>query len=92
VYILVVEPLDSKTHALKVWKDLMNSDQLALVPGAKGVDERPQCGSGGEVMQGEGASPRPASTARYNVSTGHSVYILLASVSWVSHCGVSQFP
>jgi hypothetical protein len=54
VYILVVEPWNSKTHALKVWKD------LALVPGAKGVDERPQCGSGGEVMQVEGASPRPA--------------------------------
>lgn len=60
MYILVVEPWNSKTHALKVWKDLMNSDQLALVPGAKGVDGKPQCGSGGEVMQVESASPRPA--------------------------------
>jgi len=95
VYILVVEPRNSETHSLKVWKDLMNWDQLALGPGAKGVDGRAQRGSGGEVMQVESAGPRPPSTAWCNVSTGHSMYILFASLcsgNWVSHCGVSQFP
>lgn len=47
VYMLVVKRWKSKIHVLEGWKDLMNSGQLALVlvPGAKGVDERQQCGS-----------------------------------------------
>ena len=47
----------------KVWKDLTDSGQLALFPGAKDVNERQQSGSGNGVTQLEGWS-RACSTAR----------------------------